>query len=520
MFCLNWIAKTICKLIDIICFIYSNLRYPSRRNKIPSVENDFLLIPAIEIAQRIKEVKLKALDVVKAYLTRIEEVNPIINAVIKSRENAIRDAEAIDEKLANERENQLENLSQLPLLGVPFTVKDTVYVKGMPVCAGLVSRKDETAPEDAPSVFNLRQAGAIPIAVTNVPELAMSFDTSNCLFGRTNNPYDLSLIAGGSSGGEGALISSAGSIIGLGSDIGGSIRFPALFCGIFGHKTTPGIVSTDGKYPTLAPGKAPLFSFGPMCRYASDLKPMLKAMAGPRIECLLKIDSNVDLSKLRVFYMLDNGNPWNSRVASETKNAILKVVSHFEKTYGVMCTNVNLEKMRDSFSMWSASLGEAKGTPMSVLMNDNKGEINLFLEIISKIFGRSSHTAVALGFALNEKIVSLLPKTNKISEIKELKQQLIDILGDDGIFLYPCFPEISVKHDTILFKFLNISYTTVFNVTSLPVTQCPLGLSKSGVPLGVQVAANEFNDHLTIAVANEIEKIFGGWVPPFSVNIK
>ncbi|RWR98611.1 fatty-acid amide hydrolase 2-like isoform X2, partial [Dinothrombium tinctorium] len=308
------------------------------------VENDVLLIPAVEIAQRIRERKLKAVEVVKAYLKRIEQVNPIINAVIKSREEAIREAEQIDEKL----EHDWESVGHLPLLGVPFTVKNLISVKGMPFTAGLVSRKDEVASEDAKMVTNLRQAGAIPIGITNVPELGMSFDSSNCLFGKTNNPYDLSIIPGGSSGGEGAIISSAGSIIGIGSDIGGSIRIPSYFCGIFGHKVTPSVVPNEGLFSPLKPEAAPLFTAGPMCRYATDLKPMLKAMAGDQIYRLPKIDSLVDFSKILIFYMLESGNPWNTPMSPENQAAILKVVSHFEKTYKVSCTEVNIENMKDA----------------------------------------------------------------------------------------------------------------------------------------------------------------------------
>ncbi|RWS03996.1 amidase-like protein [Dinothrombium tinctorium] len=280
------VQKIIGKFINIICLVYGYLRYQSRKNQLPAVKNDVLLIPAVEIAQRIKEKK--------AYLKRIEQVNPIINAVIKSRGEAIREAEPIDEKL----ESDWERVGHLPLLGVPFTVKDTVGVKGMPFCGGLVSRKNEIANKDSIVVSNLRQAGAIPIAITNVPEALMSFGTSNCLFGRTNNPYDLALIPGGSSGGEGALISSAGSIIGVGTDVGGSIRLPAYFCGIFGHKPSNGVISCDGLFFLKAPELEPLFTAGPMCRYATDLKPMLKAMAKDQISRLPKIDSVVDLSKI------------------------------------------------------------------------------------------------------------------------------------------------------------------------------------------------------------------------------
>ncbi|RWR98900.1 fatty-acid amide hydrolase 2-like isoform X3, partial [Dinothrombium tinctorium] len=295
--------------------------------------------------------------------------------------------------------------------------------------------KDEVANEDSKVVTNLRQAGAIPIGITNTPELNMASDCYNCLFGATNNPYDLSIIPGGSSGGEASLISSAGSIIGIGSDIGGSIRIPSYFCGIFGHKVTPGVVPNEGLFPPLKPEIATLFTAGPICRYATDLKPMLKAMAGDQIYRLPKIDSIVDLSKIRIFYMLESGNPWTSPVSPETKTAISKVIAHFEQTYNITCTEVNIEKMADGCNFWASAM-------------PYRG-INLLLESIRKLFGKSSHTLAALDFAIDQKLDSLFTIYDELSEIKELKKQLQDYLKEDGVFLYPTFPDNDIKHDTI-----------------------------------------------------------------------
>ncbi|RWS03061.1 fatty-acid amide hydrolase 2-B-like protein [Dinothrombium tinctorium] len=343
----------------------------------------------------------------------------------------------------------------------------------------------------------------------------MSFETSNFLFGRTNNPYDLALIPGGSSGGEGALISSAGSIIGVGTDLGGSIRLPAYFCGIFGHKSSNDVVSRDGIFSLKVPELESLLAVGPICRYATDLKPLLKAMAKDEISRLPKIDSVVDLSKIRIFYMLENENALNTSVSCETKDAILKVVSHFEQTYKVQCTKVDVKKMSDGFNFFLATM--AKATSSSSSSPFDGGEFNLPLEILRKLLGRSSHVASVLSLFVYVTIFSLFSKTN-LDESKELKKQLIDIFGDDGVFLYPCYPNINVKHDTPTLLWHNLSYTTVFNLMNLPVTQCAFGLNKNGLPVGFQVAANELNDHLTIAVAEEIEKVFGGWVPPFIIK--
>ena len=133
-----------------------------------------------------------------------------------------------------------------PLLGVPCTIKESIALRGMPNCAGLLSRREHHATETAPAAARLLAAGAIPLGVTNTSELTMWIESANYVYGRTRNAYDPARVAGGSSGGEGAAIGSGGSPIGLGSDIGGSIRLPAFFNGIFAHKPTPGLVPNTG----------------------------------------------------------------------------------------------------------------------------------------------------------------------------------------------------------------------------------------------------------------------------------
>lgn len=181
-----------------------------------------LKLPANVIVQYIKQRKLTCEEVIQAFIDRIHEVNPLINAAVGDRfEEALEEARDIDNVLDScELNDEKSVLLNKPLLGVPITVKESLACKGFPHSAGLVDRKDTIATKDASVVENLRQAGAIPIAVTNCSELCMWWETANNVYGRTNNPYDTSKIAGGSSGGEGAIISAAGSVCGVGSDVG------------------------------------------------------------------------------------------------------------------------------------------------------------------------------------------------------------------------------------------------------------------------------------------------------------
>lgn len=183
--------------------------------------------------------QLRSEDVVRAYIQRIREVNPLINAVVEERfAAAIEEAKKADELIASAQTIWL--IKTYPLLGVPFTVKESCALKGAPLTGGSLPRRSVRASVDGEAVANLRASGCIPLLVSNTPEYCLSWESYNHVTGRTLNPYDSRRTAGGSSGGEGALIGAGASLFGVGSDVAGSIRVPSLFNGIFGHKPTAG----------------------------------------------------------------------------------------------------------------------------------------------------------------------------------------------------------------------------------------------------------------------------------------
>ena len=204
---------------------------------------------ALSLAADIRAGRYTATAVVEAHIAQLERVNGRINAVVKTRyDEARREAAAADARIAAARAgNALETLPLL--LGVPCTIKENFELEGTPQAAGLVARRHIVNDRDAVTVARLRDAGAIPLGVTNTSELCMWMESYNEVYGRSNNPYDPERIVGGSSGGEGAIVGSGASPFGLGADVGGSIRMPAFFNGVFGHKCSPGLVPNDGQYP-------------------------------------------------------------------------------------------------------------------------------------------------------------------------------------------------------------------------------------------------------------------------------
>lgn len=393
-------------------------------------------------------VQLKSEDLVRAYITRINEVNPLINALIGQRfESAIEEAKEWDQMIAN----KVVDFEALPLIGIPITIKECHAVKGMPFTGGLYSRRDVRAEEDAKVVQNLKRAGAIPLGVTNVPEFLLYWDTDNKIYGQTNNPYDKSRISGGSSGGEAALISSAASLVGLGSDLGGSIRIPSFLCGVFGHKPTAGVVPITEVFPYVGhKEREKYFQIGPLCRYACDLRPMLKACAGDNIELITDIDKQLDLNKLRVFYMRSDGDPFKTQVSQHVNEAIDKVVDFLDSKTKIRSEEVRLRSMKLSFLIWVCTLANHESPYLSEELTERTGRVNGWLELCKWFVGRSHFR---FSTTINVILYNFLNpdksrKTDDFQKIvtkgEELRNEINDLLGMcDHHYLSP---ESSVIH--------------------------------------------------------------------------
>ncbi|XP_076831427.1 fatty-acid amide hydrolase 2-A isoform X2 [Brachyhypopomus gauderio] len=471
-----------------------------------------------------RKYNVTSVEVVQAYIDRIQEVNPLINALVKDRfAAALQEAAQVDKLIDEETggEDVLED--RLPLLGVPITVKESFALQGMPNSTGLLSRRSVVSGVDAPPVALLKRAGAIPLGVTNCSELCMWLESHNHLYGTTRNPYQLARIAGGSSGGEGSIIGSGASVIGVGSDIGGSIRMPCFFNGIFGHKPTSGIVCNDGQYPPPS-GQQPRFlCTGPMCRYAQDLVPMLKIMAGPDAE-KLSLSADVDLSKVRFFSVPhDGGSPLLSPVDPQLIQAQKKVVERLEADLRVKVQEMRIPQLKYSFQIWGAMMsspGKDGKIPTSFaeLMAGGGKKVWPVWELCKWMLGLSPHTIAAIGLALVEMFQSSQPSQFILQQKESLQRELEALLGSDGVLLYPSHPQLAPKHHHPLFTPFNFSYTGIFNILGLPVTQCPLGLSVEGLPLGVQLVAGRLQDRLPLATALYLEQAFGGWREPDAMS--
>ncbi|XP_022294098.2 fatty-acid amide hydrolase 2-like isoform X3 [Crassostrea virginica] len=507
---LGWVVVPILRLIF-------SLIYKSRSKCVDPVDNPLCLIPATELARRIRAREVKAEEVMRAYIERTRLVNRDCNFVVAEQfEEALKEARNVDRILDSNEIPQEFSYQNAPFLGVPTSVKEAFALKGMPQTSGLVMVKDFRASEDAPVVGRMRRAGLIPYMVTNVSELCMWYESANRLNGRTCNPYNTSRIVGGSSGGEGCAIASGAALVGVGSDIGGSIRMPSFFNGIFGHKPSAGLVPNEGQFPLPTGRDMELLSTGPMCRYATDLLPLLKVMAGPEAK-LAKLDEKVDVMKIKFYSMYDDGGSLLvSHMEPEIQQAHQRVVRYLRDTVGVHVEELQLSKVRYSFEMWAAKMALSGGTDFATYMGNCQVRVNCYVELLKWLVGQSPHTLPAIGLGMGQGLADLTPETNKknVQILRKLDEELRQVLGKDGVLLYPTHPKVAPYHNEPLFYPFNFAYTGLFNALAYPVTQCPLGLNSEGLPLGFQIVTAPNNDRLSIAVAVFLEKVFGGWVPP------
>ncbi|XP_033113290.1 fatty-acid amide hydrolase 2-A-like [Anneissia japonica] len=505
-------------VIHLISILINGLR---PRAKIVPVTDEILLQSATRIAKRIRSRDIKCITVIEAYISRIQTINPDLNAIVADRfEGALEEARKIDEILDAPELDEMYSEKNAPFLGVPLSVKEAFACIGLPNSSGLMSRKGMISESNAVVVANLKRAGCIVLGSTNTSELCMWYESANHIYGRSNNPYDLRRIVGGSSGGEGCIIGGGGSIIGVGSDIGGSIRMPCFFNGIFGHKPSPGIVSNDGQFPVAREKRLELLATGPMCRYAEDLEPMLRIMAGEESIKELNLEKRVNIKKLRFFSIDEGGEEYLvSRIDPQLRQSQENVIQYFESEYGIEVNRIKPHRFKYSTAIWSAKMSSSDTETFNALLNSSGGaKVKPILELIKSIFRMSNHTIPAIILAIFENVHKMPESTTGrlLRSCEKLRDEICNILGDDGVLFYPSHPKLAQYHNAPLFTPMNFTHTAIFNALGLPVTQVPLGLSKEGVPLGIQVVANKNLDRLTLAVARELEREFGGWRNPHS----
>ncbi len=463
------------------------------------------VLSAVAMAEQIREKKLSPVELVEAHLARIEQLNPKLNAFVQvDADGARRQARA-----AETAATRGEKVG--PLHGVPLSVKSSVEVAGLRCEAGTKLRAGYVASQDAPLVSRLRAAGAIILGVTNCPELLMAWETDNLLYGRTNNPWDVSCTPGGSSGGEAAAIASGCSAGGVGSDGGGSIRVPAHFSGICGLKPTPGRIPATGHFPNSVGPFALIGVVGPMARTVADLKALFAVMQGPddgdpsASPVPVRWPGKDELKKLRIGYFEDDGR---TPVTGET-HAAVRTAAEALRRVGFRVEPFRPVGLETARQLWWKLFGIAGGMLLGPMTKGHEADLSPILkQFASWVAAEPSHTGQTL---LDTWIQRDVVRMQVFAQMREAPILLCPVAS------VPAFKhgERSWKIDGQTVQYLDAwSYCEWFNLLGTPAVVVPVGRSAEGLPIGVQIVARPWEEELVLAVAAAVEKECGGWREP------
>src|SRR5213082_2186106 len=453
--------------------------------------NDLTFLPAVQMAEQIRHRKISPVELVEAHLRKIKKLNPVLNAFVQvDAEGAFRQAR--EAEVAVRRGAKLGALH-----GVPVSIKSSIEVAGFRCEAGTKLRQGTVASQDAPLVSRLRDAGAIILGTTNTPELLMAWETDNLLYGRTNNPWDLTRTPGGSSGGEAAAIASGMSAGGVGSDGGGSIRVPAHFSGICGLKPTPGRIPITGHWPESGGPFALLGVVGPMARSVEDLSLLFRVIAGfdagdPMATPIpLRETSDEQLPKLTVGYLEEHAT---APVTSETRAAVKAAVAALRDA-GLRVEHFEPDVLNQAREHWWTLFVRLAAEMLAPEFKGRQHETSAILtysdhpptkeELLAAWFGRDQ-LRLRLMQQMNRAPVLICPVCS-IPAFRHAEREWI----------------ISGKRISYMDA---MSYTQWFNLLGNPAVVLPAGSSPEGLPIGVQIVGQPNSEELILKVAGVVEQ--------------
>lgn len=463
-----------------------------------SIEELFYL-SAAALSTLIKKKKVTCVEVMQAYLKRIDRVQPVINAYTQrvDPDECMQAAKEADRRIA-------KGMPIGKLHGIPCAIKDILNVEGLVVSAGCeeLFKKGKKASQDAPLVSRLKSEGAIVLGLTNVPELCRGGNADNLVYGRTNNPYDLARTSGGSSGGSAASLAAGMSAIALGSDGGGSLTQPSHCNGTVCLKPTHGRSPNTGTATGDALGLlTPFIQYGPMARFVEDLELLFPIIQGPDGKDPHAIPVPIGLpdpmKNLRIAYYLDDGiSPPTKEIQKLVKDAALSLkdaVASVEENKPLV--------IGKTFQLhWSTFLGGDRGEEMKNYLK-TLGDFPYSWEL-QEFLSQAKEVEYPTSFLLD-----------RLVAIDEYRMSMLSFMQNHDIILCPPFPVPAKRHGIGLREISDFSYPMAFNLTGWPTVVVRCGTSQEGLPLGVLVAARPWKDATALLVAKQLESNFGGWKP-------
>src|SRR5258705_72077 len=463
--------------------------------------NDLSLQSIAFLAAQIAARKVSPVEVLQAHLDRIREINPQLNAIGTLATDALQRAK--EAEAAVTRGDALG-----PLHGVPVTVKDTIETGGLRTTSGSAMRAEFVPKRDAPAVARLKAAGAVILGKSNTAEMAMDYTTDNPVFAPTVNPYDPSLTTGGSSGGEAVAIATCMSPGGIGSDLAGSVRIPAHFCGIVGLKPTVGRVPGEMQFPPSTGPYSLGATIGPMARRVSDLHLMFNVLAG--IDAA-EWKGRASLVGSRVASYTDGGV---AAVTEETREAVESAARALSDA-GLIVEQIRPPGVEQGHDLWLKLFSRASVVQLRNVYagNEEKGG-----EFVRWRLATADDTPAP---AIDDYIKSWL-------ERDRLREELLRWMEHTPLLVAPVGATPAYKHATLkvtvgertMSTFRAFSYSQTCNVFDLPAVAVPAGRSREGLPIGVQIIGRPFAEEMVLTAAGIFEEALVGCQPPSLLSDK
>ena len=479
-------------------------------------------LSGFQISQKIKNQDISAQEYINLIFERINNIDTNINSIItKNYDSALIKAKQIDKKIKN-------NEKTGHLLGIPIGIKDNISVTGLKTTCASKVLQDYISPYNATVIDRLEKEDALIIGKLNMDEFGMGTTSEYSFYGSVRNPWNLEYVAGGSSGGSAAVVSSLQVPVSLGSDTGGSIRCPSSFCSVIGMKPTYGTVSRYG----LVSYSNSLEQIGPIARTITDIVLILNTICG--------IDSNDNTTINRQFeYKINNVDDVVSKkykvgaitnLINSSEKQIAQIIYKkitLLKEYGFDVQETNISYSDFALASYyiiataeaSSNLSRFDNIRYGFDFNPEGYEWNSYSSQVRSNFGEEVKRRILVGsFVLSAGYYGkYYLKAQKIRNI--IKDEFNKLFEIFDVLLLPTMPILPFKigeKGTTPLELYNLDiYTILANLSGLPAISIPAGFSKDGLPIGMQLLSNEFNEQILLDIANFFEKNdkFNEWSP-------
>jgi len=468
-------------------------------------KNDVLAMDATGIAALIKERKISVYEAISIYIEHIKKVNPSLNAMVETRfDDALKEAEEKDAALENNKE-----ITQ-PLYGVPISIKESFHVASMKTTGGLPHRHDLISRTDAAAVARLKKAGVIILGKTNTPALCFCQETENKLYGRTNNPWDINRTAGGSSGGEGALLAAGGAAAGLGSDIGGSIRFPSHFNGVVGFKPGMDSISTEGHFPQASTElQKRMLTAGPMGKSVRDMDLLNQLLSSQKSRISTLKNFKIDILPGNLTYPL-----------SEKTKKMLDDIDDF--LMDSFLTNRRMPPYFEESALLWQEIMSSDGSKLIEKEAFNNDRSNVFKAYTKEKLTQKTSIHPYLSWAIiGAKLFK--PSKSRMREIKRIlaegDQEIKDYLHN-RLLIFPVYHNGAPDHGKVFQEIFSIRktflqympYIAYANVWGLPSLTIPVGRDENDMPIAIQLMGSTDKEDALFRLGKMLERKFSGYI--------